>query len=199
MQAPILHTRREEVQKANAPVSLVDDEVPPPDLVERRLLDVGDLVRGQQHVPVALVLRRSRLEIVPDDSGTLVLPATANRVSTNARRLVFNGIVRPDSTNEPPPRRSEQIERTRRLAPKDIVSGTTTQMHPKQGAGIVAVAIDIKGRIQNGVCRATLVAPSFQLSTAYDRLDQLERHGHEREPRLLWAPSVVRARSIRQN
>lgn len=57
------------------PVSLVDDEVPPSDLVESGLLDVGDLVRRQQHVPVTLILRRSGLQLVPDDRDALVLNA----------------------------------------------------------------------------------------------------------------------------
>lgn len=55
------------------PVGLIDDEVPPPDLVEGRLFDVGNLVRGEKHVPVALFLRHSGLETVPDDGGALVL------------------------------------------------------------------------------------------------------------------------------
>lgn len=66
------------------PVGFVDDKVPPSDLVESRLLDVGHLVRGNQHVPLALLLRRSGLKIVLDDRGTLILkPQTTTAKTAN--------------------------------------------------------------------------------------------------------------------
>lgn len=57
----------------HTPMRLVDNEVPPSNLVEGRLLDVGNLVGGQKHVPVAFLLWHSRLQTVPDDGGTLLL------------------------------------------------------------------------------------------------------------------------------
>lgn len=71
------------------PVSLVNDEVPPSDFVESGLLDVGDLVRRQEHVPVTLVLRCSRLQLVPNDRDALVLrtPSQAGLCQARAERI----------------------------------------------------------------------------------------------------------------
>lgn len=57
-----VHASRDKLEQRTSaatcsPVGLVDDEVPPSDLVQGSLLDVGDLVRGQEHVPFALYLR----------------------------------------------------------------------------------------------------------------------------------------------
>ena len=86
------------------PVSFVNDEVPPSDLVESGLLDVGDLVRRQEHVPVTLVLRCSRLQLVPNDRDALVLRTPsqsgcvpsqggADRVRVRNEAHIFNAYI----------------------------------------------------------------------------------------------------------
>lgn len=54
-------------------MSLVDDEISPSDLVQSGLLDTGNLVSSQQHIPVTLRLRYSRFYLVGDDSCAFVL------------------------------------------------------------------------------------------------------------------------------